>query len=389
MRASIRRLALLPLPLVLWACLPSQPAPPPGDPDVDGAVRQVVADLARQVRSGLGSESLVVDPFLDRVTGQQTDVSRDVQRRIEPALGTALPDATVLPFDTAGAEQARLVATGTVGAMGDDRFLINVSLTDRRSGLVVAQSAARFVAGGLTATPTQFYADSPSLVRDRSVDGYLSTAQTQAGQPADPLYVEQIPTSALLATALAHYNAEEWEPALAAYAVASERADGQTLRTFNGLYLTNLRLERPDAAEEAFGKLVALGLATDNLEVMLLFRPGSTEFWTDRDLVRRYPMWLRQIGRAVAETGVCLEIVGHTSRTGSAEVNERLSQRRADAVRNLLVGEFPGIRAKLRTSGVGYRENIIGLGTDDARDALDRRVSFEVVPCPGTAGAGG
>ena len=34
------------------------------------------------------------------------------------------------------------------------------------------------------ASPTAFYGDSPSLVRDRSVEGYLRTAQTPAGKPA-------------------------------------------------------------------------------------------------------------------------------------------------------------------------------------------------------------
>ena len=32
-------------------------------------------------------------------------------------------------------------------------------------------------------------------------------------------------------------------------------------------------------------------------------------------------------------------------------------------------------------SGVGSREKLVGTGTDDVRDALDRRVEFKVVPC--------
>ena len=30
---------------------------------------------------------------------------------------------------------------------------------------------------------------------------------------------------------------------------------------------------------------------------------------------------------------------------------------------------------------MGFRENVIGTGTDDLRDALDRRVEFKVRPC--------
>lgn len=43
--------------------------------------------------------------------------------------------------------------------------------------------------------------------------------------------------------------------------------------------------------------------------------------------------------------------------------------------------EVPGIGKQLRVSGVGFRDNLIGSGTDDASDALDRRVEFEVVAC--------
>jgi len=32
-------------------------------------------------------------------------------------------------------------------------------------------------------------------------------------------------------------------------------------------------------------------------------------------------------------------------------------------------------------SGVGSREKLVGIGTDDLRDALDRRVEFRPVPC--------
>src|SRR6185295_2648819 len=113
---------------------------------------------------------------------------------------------TVLPFDTDGTAKSRFVVTGNVAAgAGPDQYLVSVAMTDRESGLVVAQSAARF-RQRLDGAPTAFYRDSPSLVRDRSVDGYLKTSETPKGQQADALYVEQIPTSAILADALAAYN---------------------------------------------------------------------------------------------------------------------------------------------------------------------------------------
>ena len=43
--------------------------------------------------------------------------------------------------------------------------------------------------------------------------------------------------------------------------------------------------------------------------------------------------------------------------------------------------EVPPVANQLQAAGVGYRENIIGTGADDASDAVDRRVEFKVVDC--------
>jgi outer membrane protein OmpA-like peptidoglycan-associated protein len=365
------------------SCAKPTPAPAPaGDLNLKAAAQQVATDLAQQVGTG-GTRTMVVDPILDRATGQQTGASARVEAELSPALSTAIKGLTILPFDADGASKTRFVLTGTVSVVtAPDHYAMNASLTDRATGIVVAQSAARFVQTGLDAAPTRFYNDSPSLVRDRSVEGYLKTAETKKGAPADALYVEQLPTAALLSQALAAYNAEKWSEALTAYTAAASRPDGQQLRTFNGIYLSNVRLGRMDAAAEAFGKIAALGLATNNLAVKILFRPNSaTEFFPGRDLSGVYPIWLRQIAKAAQTTNVCLKVTGHTSRSGSEQVNDRLSLARAENIKGLMVKEVPVLGNKLQVAGVGYRENIIGTGADDASDAVDRRVEFKVVDC--------
>ena len=360
----------------------TKPAPV-ADMDIKAAARQLATDLAQQIGASGGARTLVIDPMLDRATGQQTGASQKMEAELAPALTTAIKGLSILPFDDEGAAKARYVLAGTLAVVtAPDRFGVSASLTDRPTGLVVAQSAARFVQTGLDVAPTKFYNDSPSLVRDRSVDGYVRTSETKAGSQADALYVAQVPTAALLAEALSAYNAEKWEDALKAYNAAAARPDGQQLRTFNGIYLSNIRLNRADAAAEAFGKIAALGLATNNLAVKLLFKPNSsTEFWPGRDLGGVYPMWLRQISKAVQTTGGCLNVTGHTSRSGSEQLNDRLSLARAETVKRMMVGELAAVNTQLQVSGVGYRQNIVGTGADDASDAVDRRVEFKVVEC--------
>ncbi len=365
--------------------IPQQPTPVAGDLDLPGAVYAIVDDLARQARTTM-NRTAVVDTFVDRVTGQQTDATARFEQTLAPALSASVQRLTVTPFNSAGAGMAEWVVTGTLATSESGQYTANVAITDRTSGIVLAQSVARFrdaeTGTGTGTTPTRFYGDSPTVGRDRSVDGLVTTSETPAGRAADPLYIEQLPTAAVLKEALDAYNTERWQDALTLYTAAAARPDGQQVRTFNGVYLSNLRLGRMPAAEEAFGRIVAFGLATNSLAVKVLFQPGTTVFTPGADLAGVYPIWIRQIARGAQTARACMNVVGHTSRSGSEEVNDRLSQARADAVRLLLEREVSSLAGQLSATGVGFRQNIVGTGVDNASDAVDRRVEFKVVPCP-------
>lgn len=381
-----QRFVLAVAALTLVGCFPAPRAPLP-DQDLPHAAQHITDDLLHQLGPvALASHTLVIDPLLDARTGQQTRASERVQGELSRSLTATDAKLKLVPFDGAGAAQTRWLVTGTLTVLPEqNHFRLNVAISDRQNGIVIAQAVTPFTQQGMDLTPTKFYGDSPSLVRDRSVDGYLKTAETPRGGSADPLYIDQIPTSALLADALTAYNAERWADALALYTTAVQRKDGQQLRTFNGIYLANVRLGKMKEAEDAFTKIAALGLATNNLAVKLLFRPGGTDFWSDPKVSALYPMWIRQIAHAVQSANSCLNIVGHTSHSGSEQMNDRLSLARATFVRELLDHDVPGLSRKSQVHGVGYRENIVGSGADDASDALDRRVEFKVVACPGAS----
>ena len=92
----------------------------------------------------------------------------------------------------------------------------------------------------------------------------------------------------------------------------------------------------------------------------------------------------QQIARHAAQSNACLDIVGHTSRSGPEPLNERLSQLRAEYIKQRLESEVPQLSNRTIASGKGSRENIVGTGTDNASDALDRRVEFKVIGCEAT-----
>jgi OOP family OmpA-OmpF porin len=88
---------------------------------------------------------------------------------------------------------------------------------------------------------------------------------------------------------------------------------------------------------------------------------------------------LQNLGAKIRSQGLKVEdidIVGHTDRVGSDAYNMRLSERRAMAVRNFLVGE--GVNSSIiDVSGMGKRQPVASNETAEGR-ALNRRVEVRV-----------
>lgn len=382
LQASVLSLALL-----LGACVSNPPAPPVGNGSLPLAVQLLANDLTTQINPNvierMKSRKLVLDPFIDSKSGQQTKTTRQVGELFARHLGSLKGNLDLHPFDTSGVEQADYLIAGTLqhdGIKSKDYQLV-ATITERRTGLVIARSVSRVNADEVDATPTAFFADSPSLVSDRITLGKIRTSQADVGAQADQTYLASISTGALINEADQAYEAARWSQALVRYQAAVQRSDGKQLRVFNGLYNTHLKMGNQQGVETAFSQIVALGLGTNNLAVRLLFNPGTTDFWKDPAVSGAYPMWLRHIARETMQGAYCLNVVGHTSRTGTENANARLSLARAKLIRDALVQNDRQLNGRVEIEGVGWRDNIIGSGSDDSRDSLDRRVEFKVKGC--------
>jgi len=388
--------------LLLGSCgappAPERPAAPSSELNFDAGVDYAIDDLLVQTQrlpafsaapSLLKADAprgvIAVDPAIDGNTGQQTVASKALDSRLLQRASNKFAqfDVAAVNSTTLGKAQYLLAATLTPidAAKGTSTFRISLSLTDIKTGFVVAQSAARIRNEGVDTTPTPFYRDSPSLTKDRVVEGQIKTAQTPTGGAADEIYMSRLPINALISEGSDRYEAGNYAEALRYYESAAARPEGQQLRVLNGLYLSYTQLGRSDDAEKAFGKIVALGLATNSLSVKLLFRPGSTEFLADPKISGPYNVWLRLVAREVAASKSCLTIIGHTSHTGAEPFNERLSLQRAVVIQRRIEAQAPETTGRLVSVGMGFRENLVGSGTDDLRDALDRRVEFKVRSC--------
>jgi len=379
--------------VLLAACAAPPQATSVGEMPFEQAVAQAADGLVGQAQKGpaflakLAKRAIVLDPMLDAATGQQTAATSLLETRVSERLAAKSDMFEILPFQSANLSKAQYLLTGTMtrtegdGTAKKRALQIQLALTDLKTGVVAAQASALARDDGLDHTPLAYYRDSPVLVKDKVIEGYARTSATPPGQRGDAFYLERIAEATLINEATSLYNQERYVEALGRYRSALAMPTGEQLRIVNGIYLASAKLGRTAEAEQAFGRVVALGIAYNELGVKFLFNPGSTQFWSDPKVSGAYPMWLRQIARESTGAKVCMNIVGHTSRTGSEPANDALSLQRANFIRERLTAEAQSLAAKTKASGMGFRQNIVGSGTDNAVDALDRRVEFRIVPC--------
>jgi outer membrane protein OmpA-like peptidoglycan-associated protein len=121
----------------------------------------------------------------------------------------------------------------------------------------------------------------------------------------------------------------------------------------------------------------AIARQGDKLYVAL---PSGILFDVDKDQVK--PSARDQVGKAaevlVQYPDTYVTVEGHTDSSGSAEHNQKLSERRAAGVRDLLASD--GVAAsRLAVRGYGETDPIADNGTPEGRQA-NRRVQLEIRP---------
>ncbi|MCV9940737.1 OmpA family protein [Boseaceae bacterium BT-24-1] len=389
----VTRLGCILIPLTLLASAAAawaQAAPPPTPMPFPQALQKAADDLFGKATLTDQQVDLVIDPLIDAASGSQSTATRSMQQTLIEIVRKSYPRFTVQSFDSASLARKPVVLVGTFTAVNNngaadgvrDAYRICLTLADLKSNSVVSKGVARARIEGVDVTPTQYYSDAPLWAKDQATDAYIKTCQgTKLGETIDPAYVERLTANALVNDGILAYESQHFREALAYYRAARKLPGGEQHRVRIGTYLAAGKLARRDDMVDAFGDLVDYGLGANQLMVKLLFKPGTTQFIDDPRIAEPYPMWLSQIATRARQKGACLEIVGHSSRTGLPQVNERLSTLRAQFVMDLLLTGAPENRNRIIATGRGFKENLIGTGKDDGSDALDRRVEFKVIGC--------
>jgi outer membrane protein OmpA-like peptidoglycan-associated protein len=366
---------------------------PPAPARFEEAIGRAGGGLLDQVAPALAASHrrVIIDPLIDANTGAQTVSTARMGVQLASLIEAHNANWKVEAFTRQSLEDAPLLLIGTLTPVNVDRavdtppdaFRVWLTLIDLRTKQVVAKQIDRATVDSVNPEPLKYYSDSPTWHKDRTVLGYINSCQvkTNVGDLADPDYLSRLPAEATVNEAIMAYSDGRTAEAHKLYEQARPLADDGDLRVLNGLYLTNWQLGHREAARKAFDKLVDSGLEQKRLPLKLLFQPGKTAFNQVGDLPEQYRIWLSSLAQEGAQSNVCVKVVGHTSRTGSARLNETLSRQRAEVVLKMVVQNNRSLTTRMTATGVGSKEALIGLGTDDLRDALDRRVEFRVVDC--------
>jgi len=374
--------AAAPPPSTAAAAPPPLPPVLPFDQAVTNAVNTVLSNAPA------GPQSVVIDPLVDGVTGYVSNATDSIQGKVLDTVREKYPRITVAKFSPEALNTSPLVLVGTFTPVNlqnqtqgtREAYRFCLVLGDLKTGKIVAKGVARAQTTGIDTTPSAVFKDSPVWSPDPSTQAYIATCQaTKVGDPISKEFLDGLVGASLITQANEAYNAGKYRDALDLYNAARKTPAGDQLKVYNGVYLSYWKLRQEKEASAAFADLVDYGLKRNRLAVKFLFEPGSTRFFQNQQVSGQYGVWIQQIGKEAAKVGSCVEVTGHTSPTGPAALNERLSFLRADYVKSQLQRDAPALRNKLVTNGVGSSANLVGTGKDDASDALDRRVELKPI----------
>jgi outer membrane protein OmpA-like peptidoglycan-associated protein len=372
--------------LLLTSCAPTpKPNPEPTPMQLEVAIPLLTTQLFSQVKEsqsvfdGFGNQQVVLDPFIDINSGEVVEVSRDIETLITNEAKNKFEQFTITRLTPEALTQANYLMTGVIryddyGA-GQKFYRVLSSIVDLKTGAVVAHSKA-WIADRKLAYKPRISNPIPSAKDQDCKDVAQSEVGTNVSQ--QKCYAAR-ETQATLVAAEAAYEAGNYSEALDLFKKVTASSDGQLMRAYSGLYQTYKNLGDQAGAKEAFDKLVELGVNNQELNARFLFLVDKTEF--NQELKSEYALWLQSMADYFSNTNLCFNIIGHSSKSGSPDYNKKLSLRRAEKVQQELATYVPALQKKIQIYGEGFDKNLVGSGTDDDQDAIDRRVEFKIVDC--------
>lgn len=340
-----------------------------------------------------GKKSFAVNLFPEETTGLAVKTSRHILTIILQKAKKDYPEFVVTELTKNSAQTADYLIDGFIhhkplpsplpsdsvncNSNSTEKFYsVEANVIERKTGAIVAKS--RVWIQNKNAVVTTPIVDSPTLINVSKTEKEITKL---VGEVVSTRGMSQLVELApLLNEADKSFEQGSFDTAAKLFEQASRISSGkEQTRIYSGLYSSLFKLGQKSKAEEVMSKLVAAAASENSLAFHILFETARSDVagLANPD---EYAIWIRQIGKYFNRTKQCLQIVGHTSKTGGRDYDLALSKKRAITIKSLLESYYPEARVK---------SSPIGMGFDDCKDCapndniakVDRRVEFKMVDC--------
>jgi outer membrane protein OmpA-like peptidoglycan-associated protein len=367
--------------------------------DFESGMQALAANLADQLeKSSIGNvlnkviinpltkqkqlKKIVIDPFVDVESGYPIKINTKIKDIIAQEISKRFEITGEMEPDNL--EVSEYVLNGIVsieekvGKRGNI-YKVNASVFEKSSGKVLASAAIHI--SGFDTTPMDIYKESPVYLKGKSYEQHLSSVKKMPNEEVDKDYQNRLMIKAMLVKGDLLYEQREFKKSLTYYNQAASIQTDQPMEVLNGQFTNLAKQGQWVEAENAYGKLAkASVLETNEVTSKITFGPNSKQPLENK--TEQYNIYMKQIANLVASIRACkIKIIGHCSRTGTANYNDNLSLQRAAWIQKKMASYAPEIMSKSQIIGRGFRENIVGTGTDDITDEIDRRVEFKFSDC--------
>ena len=347
--------------------------------DLGNVLNKVIVDPL----TGKGSlKRIVIDPFIDTESGYPIKVNA----RINAIMAAEMAKRFAVTGEMApeNLEVSEYVLCGMVSLevlpnKKKEVYKVYAAVFEKNSGVVHASAELRI--DRLETAPKDIYRDSSVYLKGPSFDEHVSSVQKKLNETVEKGYHDKLEAKSFSVKGDRLYDEKDFGTSLAYYNKAAEKTGSPDLAILNGQFTNLVHQGRLDSAELVFGKLLLASVTqTGQIATKITFSPNSSKPLATKAAINM--IYVRQIAKLMASTPTCkVTIVGHCSRSASEEYNDKLSLLRASSIQKMMSSLAPAIAGRIQIVGRGFRDNIVGNGSDDDTDQYDRRVEFKFNSC--------
>jgi outer membrane protein OmpA-like peptidoglycan-associated protein len=346
----------------------------------DQVERSSLENKVNSIASGkIRIKKIVIDPFIDVQSGYPVKANDRIARIMSTEMKNRFDIGGEMEPDTL--EAAEYVLNGMVTIEGDRKDIHKVFSTvfEKSTGKVLASAAVRI--RGLDTTPKEIYKDSPVFLKGEDYKHQAESVRKNPEETVNKEYQDSLTAKSMQVKGDNLYEHKEYNKSLTYYNQAAKLRKGDQPNILNGQFTNLMAQGNYQAAEEVYGRLLRASLKeTGEIASTISFAPGQKEPLASK--ANHHNIYMKEIASFVVSHPDCrLKIVGHSSKTGSAAYNDRLSKERAECIQKQMKKFASGIIQQSTTDGRGFRECLVCKGKDDFTNLVDRRVEFIFSNC--------